>query len=346
MNDPFEALATPVEPLDPRPDFARELRARLVAALAPTIDLPERNITMSTATPSNAPSPVPAATRATALVPYVCVRDGAAALAWYVDVFGATEVLRVVGDDGRIGHAELRIGEVAIYLSDEYPDLGVVAPPTLGGTAITLHLTVDAVDAVYARAVAAGATPQGEPADQPHGARHGTLIDPHGHRWMLSQQIEQVDVGQYAARADGSGFTVTGGPAPAGAIWAAMNYADAPAGIAFLTDVLGFHAELVVPDDADPAIIHHSQLTWPGGGTLQAGSANRPGNVYSQRPTGAESLYLVTPDPHAVWARCQAAGVEVVQEPMTPDYAPDTMVFSVRDPEGNIFSVGSYSGEG
>ena len=337
MTDPFDSLTAPVEPLDPRPDFTRDLRSRLVAALELPVDLPERNPPMTTHT----------AVQARTVTPYLCVHDGPAALEYYREAFGASETMRVEGDDGRLGHAEFAIGDATFYLSDEYPEYGVRSPRSLGGTPVTLHLDVTDVDALYARAVAAGATAQGQPEDQPHGARHGTLIDPFGHRWMVSQQVEQVSVDDYAARSQGSGFTVSSAASrPTGAIWAAMNYADARAGIAFLTDVLGFTAQLVVPDDADPSVIEHSQLVWPEGGTLQAGSANRPGNPYSQRPTGAESLYLVTADPHAVWARCRAAGAEVVQEPMEPPYAPGTMVFSVRDPEGNIFSVGSYSGEG
>lgn len=343
-RDPFEALSRPAERLAPRPDFARDLRSRLVAALDLPVPLPGRNPTVPTPTaPSTTATPVVAHT----VTPYLCTRDAGAALAWYTEAFGAVERMRVVGDDDRLGHAEFAIGAATFYLSDEYPEIGVLSPAALGGTPITLHLDVEQVDEVFARAVAAGATPQRPPEDQAHGARHGTLVDPYGHRWMLSQQVEQVGVDEYAARSQGSGFTVTSGAAgrPQGAIWAALNYADAPAGIAFLTDVLGFEAQLVVASEHDPSVIEHSQLRWPEGGIVQAGTANRPGNAYSARPTGAESLYVVTADPHAVWERCQAAGVEVVAPPMEPDYAPGTMVFSVRDPEGNIFSVGSYAGE-
>ena len=188
------------------------------------------------------PTDVATAVRAHRVTPYLCVHDGAAALAFYAEAFGAVEAMRVVDDDGRLGHAEFAIGDVTFYLSDEYPEYHVTSPRTLGGTPLTLHLDVDDVDAVYARAVAAGATAQGEPADQPHGARHGTLIDPFGHRWMVSQQVEQVSIEDYAARSQGSGFTVQAG-SPAGfqgAVWPSLVYADAHAGIAFLTDVFGF----------------------------------------------------------------------------------------------------------
>lgn len=337
--DPFDALAVPDQPLTPRADFVRELRSRLVAALDLPVTLPERTISMTATT---APS-VASRLTAHAVTPYLCARDAVAALAWYVDAFGAVERMRVVGDDGRLGHAEFEIGAATFYLSDEYPEYGVVSPTTLGGTSVTLHLDVDDVDAAFARAVDAGARELVAPADQPHGARHGTLVDPYGHRWMLSQQLEPVSVAEYQARATGTGFTVSA--RPTGQIWAALNYADAPAGIRFLTEVLGFVPRIVVPDEADPDVILHSQLEWPEGGVVQAGSAGRPGNPYAARPTGAESLYVVTADPHAVWERCQAAGVEVVTPPTEPDYAPGTMVFSVRDPEGNIFSFGSYAGE-
>lgn len=344
-NDPFDVLGAHGGDA-PTPDdgFVTRLRARLVTALdldhdndRRRIDLPERKPTMSTNRTS---------TTTATVVPYLCAHDAAAALRFYADAFGASEVMRVEGDDGRLGHAEFVIGGTSFYLSDEYPEMGVVSPRTLGGTTVSLHLTVTDVDDAFTRAVGAGATSVTEPADQPHGSRHGTLVDPFGHRWMLSQTIEDVDVATYRDRAADDGFTVTAPTAPpVGQIWAAMPYADAPAGIRFLTDVLGFEEQIVVPNEDDPTVIEHSQLRWPEGGILQAATANRPGNPYSQRPTGSESLYIVTADPEAVWRRCQDAGVEVVDPPRVPEYAPDTMVFSIRDPEGNIFSIGSYAGE-
>lgn len=161
----------------------------------------------------------------------------------------------MVGDDDLIGHAELTVGEARFMLSDEYPGMGVVSPRTTGGTTVAIHLEVDDVDELYRRAVRAGATSLREPADQAHGARHGTLVDPFGHRWMLSQQLQRLSVDEYAARADGSGFRVqsgrirhgsrTGGPYRDG-IWAVVTYADPPAGIRFVTEVLGFEEQVLV----------------------------------------------------------------------------------------------------
>jgi PhnB protein len=379
LRDPFDALSTPPVPSPPTPAFARRLRDRLRRELdltddsltdLPTIELTERTRTMTSTTDTttnntttNNTTTTDTTTGDTTTAPpagataisYLAVHDGVAALDWYADAFGAVELMRVVGDDGRVGHAEVSIGGANFYLADEYPEIGVVSPRTLGGTSVTLHLTVDDVDTIFARAVDRGADAVMAPADQPHGNRHGTLVDPFGHRWMVSQPIEAVDAATYAARAASAGFEVStppAAPAPAtptspvaGQIWAAIPYGDAPAGIRFLTEVLGFEARIVVPNDADPSVIEHSQLVWPEGGVLQAATADRAGNPYSQRPLGSESLYVVTADPDAVGERCRTAGVEVVDPPSHPEYAPHTMVFSIRDPEGNIFSFGSYAGE-
>ena len=132
-------------------------------------------------------------------------------------------------------------------------------------------------------------------------------------------------------------------PASAGGIWAAINSDDAPAMIRFVVDVLGFTEELVVPG-ADPSVVVHSQLHWPEGGVVQVGSANRPGNVFSERAVGQQSLYVITADPSAVHERCVASGVEIVAPPDSPEYDPDGMVFSIRDREGNLWSFGTYAG--
>jgi PhnB protein len=336
MSDPFDVFGGTDEPVQPRPEFAAELRAQMALLL-------------NTPTISTNPTPRSTVMPTTRVVPYLTVHDGPAALAFYSAAFGAVEVMRVVMDEatGQLGHAEFHIGDAAFYLSDEFPEMGVVSPQRLGGTAVALHVEVDDVDAVFARSVAEGATPLAEPADQPHGARHGTLVDPFGHRWMLSQQLEQVELAEYGDRMRKQGATVTGA-APAarsttGGIWAALNYADAVAGIRFMTDVLGFEEDLVVTGE-DSTVVEHSQLRWPEGGVVQAASANRPGNVYSERPIGTESLYVITANPQVVYDRCVAASVEVVQAPESPDYDPDGMVFSIRDAEGNIWSFGTYAG--
>lgn len=100
---------------------------------------------------------------------------------------------------------------------------------------------------------------------------------------------------------------------------------------------------VAVPNDTDESVIEHAQLRWPDGGGIMLGSSNRPGNRFSQRPTGADSVYIVTADPDAVYDRAVAAGAEVFAELVEHDY--DSRGFSVTDPEGNIWSFGADGDE-
>ncbi len=121
-----------------------------------------------------------------ALTPYLCVHDAARAIEFYTQAFGAIETLRLDAPNHRIGHAELRIGEARLFLADEFPEIDVLSPRTLGGSPVLLHLTVPDVDAWFDRALSAGATVLRPVADQGHGHRNGKLTDPFGHNWMLS----------------------------------------------------------------------------------------------------------------------------------------------------------------
>ena len=123
----------------------------------------------------------------TRLNPYLTVHDGTAAVDFYAAAFGAREVgQRHVEEDGRIGHATLRIGEDEFYLSDEYHEYGAYSPRTLGHCSAAMVLRVDDVDAAYAAEVAAGATVDREPSGAEDGERRGWLVDPFGHRWALN----------------------------------------------------------------------------------------------------------------------------------------------------------------
>lgn len=171
----------------PSSNFSVELRRQLEAALTtpaanpiPIIDLPERKQPAM----SNVTAP---ATQI--LTPYISVHDGAAALDWYRDAMGATETVRYVGDDGRLGHAEFVVAGARVMLSDAYPEIGVVAATSYEGSSCALHLEVADCDAMHERAVELGAASSMAPTDQPHGARTATIVDPYGHRWMLSQQL-------------------------------------------------------------------------------------------------------------------------------------------------------------
>ncbi|TMV14459.1 VOC family protein [Arenibacterium halophilum] len=139
------------------------------------------------------------------VTPYMCVRGAEAAIQFYKDVFGARELFRLTDPgDGRIGHAELVIGGAEIYIADEYPDFGALGPDAIGGTPVTLHLSVTDCDVACARAEAAGAIVLRRPADQFFGERTAQIQDPWGHRWFLAQWIEDVTPETMQARWNGS----------------------------------------------------------------------------------------------------------------------------------------------
>lgn len=126
------------------------------------------------------------------MTPYLCIKRAADAIAFYRDALGATEVSRIVAPDGRVSHAEIRIGGVALYLADEFPEIDVVSPRTLGGSPVLLHLTVLNVDELAGRAIAAGMTVLRPLANQDYGYHNCKLADPFGHNWMLSSPINDA----------------------------------------------------------------------------------------------------------------------------------------------------------
>ena len=129
--------------------------------------------------------------RVTAVTPYLAINGAAAAIDWYRDVFGAEEVTRWHDPDGRVSHAEIRIGGVPIFLADEHPEFEhIVGPLTLGGSPILLDLDVDDVEGLFSRAVAAGATPVRLPDHPTSGVQAAKITDPFGHVWLLTRMLE------------------------------------------------------------------------------------------------------------------------------------------------------------
>ena len=207
----FDALRASGVAGEPDRRFVDRLRADLLAALSPTIPLPDRStivpIPTTTTTTDIPPEPAASTTRG-GLVPYIAVRGAAAAIDWYGRVFGARELTCYTADDGIIGHAELAIGSARLMLSDEYLEFGAASPEHLGGTSVALNLDVPDVDAVFRRAVAKGATVRREPADQPYGERSCQFLDPWGHRWMVqttiaSPTIDEIDACHGGLHRDG-----------------------------------------------------------------------------------------------------------------------------------------------
>ncbi|HEX8366811.1 MAG TPA: VOC family protein [Allosphingosinicella sp.] len=127
------------------------------------------------------------------VTPYLIIDGAAEAIRFYGEAFGAIEVLRMpMGDSGKLAHAEIRIGDSHVMLSDEWPDQGMFGPKARGGATASLMIYLPDVDAAWARAIKAGCTAERPPENQFWGDRMGTLTDPFGHRWTLSTHIEDV----------------------------------------------------------------------------------------------------------------------------------------------------------
>ena len=135
------------------------------------------------------------------VTPYLCVRGAADAIEFYADVFGAVERMRMPQPDGRIGHAELQIRDSVVMLADEFPDMGVLSPQSIGGTPVTLNVYVDDVDAAVDRAVAAGATLTRPVENKFYGDRAGQIVDPWGHQWSVATHVEDVAPDEMQRRA-------------------------------------------------------------------------------------------------------------------------------------------------
>ncbi len=131
----------------------------------------------------------------------LCVRGAAEALEFYARAFGAKERMRLMMPDGKIGHAEIEIGDTRVMLSDEFPEHGA-SPAALGGTTVALTLYVADADAVFARAIEAGAKVKRPVQDQFYGDRSGRIEDPFGHNWSIQQRLEDVSPKKMQKRLD------------------------------------------------------------------------------------------------------------------------------------------------
>ena len=135
------------------------------------------------------------------VTPYLIIHAAAQALEFYSRAFGAVEVMRLSGPQGKIMHAEITIGDSRVMVADEFPQMGAISPRSLGGTAVGLAIYVENVDRVFERALASGATMLSPVKDQFYGDRSGTLQDPFGHRWTIATHIEDLTVEEIQKRA-------------------------------------------------------------------------------------------------------------------------------------------------
>jgi PhnB protein len=137
--------------------------------------------------------------------PYLIVKDAARAIEFYKKAFGAMELMRMPGAGGKIGHAEIKIGDSPIMLADEVPGMGFRSPESIGGSPVSILLYVEDVDAVFNEAVAAGAKVQRPVADQFYGDRSGGVTDPFGHVWYIATHKEDVSPEEMKKRAAAAG---------------------------------------------------------------------------------------------------------------------------------------------
>ncbi|HTU65988.1 MAG TPA: VOC family protein [Steroidobacteraceae bacterium] len=142
-----------------------------------------------------------------ALTPHLVCKDAVRAIEFYKQAFGAEEQFRLTGPDGALIHASLRVGDSMLLLTDECPPMGAFGPQKLGGSPVTIHLSVADADASVARAVAAGAKSTMPVTEMFWGARYGVLQDPFGHSWSVATQVknlspEEIRAGLQAAMRD------------------------------------------------------------------------------------------------------------------------------------------------
>ncbi len=135
-------------------------------------------------------NPIPAGYHS--VTPYLIIKGAARALDFYQRAFGATELMRIPGPGDQIGHAEMLLGDSHIMLADECPQMKALSPQTIGGTPVLLHLYVPDADAMFAQAIAAGASVEEPMENKFYGDRSGSVLDPFGHRWTLSTHVEDV----------------------------------------------------------------------------------------------------------------------------------------------------------
>jgi len=139
------------------------------------------------------------------VTPYLIISGAGEAIDYYKKAFGATELLRMPAPGGKIGHAEIKIGDSPIMLADEFPEMGYKSPRTLGGSPVSIMIYVNDVDAIFDQAVAAGGKVQRPVKDQFYGDRSGTLEDPFGHVWHVATHKEDVSAEEMAQRAQAAG---------------------------------------------------------------------------------------------------------------------------------------------
>jgi len=300
----------------PRPDFKARLKADL-----------QRRAKMATA----AAKPVPE-TR-TSAIPYLAVRNAAAAIDFYKRAFGATEVMRLVQPDGRVGHAEIEIGGAKIYLADEFPEIDFRSPESLGGSPVRIHLNVPDVDESAGRALAAGAAVVRPVADQFYGDRSGQFRDPFGYIWVLSTHKEDMspeEMQRRAAQESAASSAVSFIREGFHTVTPYLIIPHAAEWIDFVKQAFGAEEHFRAKRPGAEDIIMHAEVKI-GDSMIELADAN------PQFPATPCTLLLRVGDPDAAYARAVGAGATVFDPVTDHDYG--SRGGTVVDASGNRWHI-------
>jgi PhnB protein len=326
---PVAALARVASELRglPRENFKAALRAQLEGR------------TPMASKAATAPEPQQTATA------YLTVNGAARALEFYKQAFGAVEIMRLNGPGDKIGHAQIRIGNTTIMLSDESPAYGVLSAQTLGGSPVRIHLQVDDADALAARAIAAGAKIVSPVQDQFYGDRSGRISDPFGFTWIISAHKETLSPEEMQRRFDA---LTENAPAPSGqskksdaqasyiregfrTITPYLTVADAPQLINFVKQTFG--AEETYRGTGSAGGVHCELRV---GNTMLMVGGGSAGSSWSGTP-GPSSLHIYVPDCDATYERALRANATSISEPADQPWR--ERLARVKDPSGNNWFI-------
>ena len=275
------------------------------------------------------------------LVPYLTVRGGVDALAFYKRAFGAKETVRMTEPSGRLGHAEMTIGDAAFMLADEYPELGIFSPQSLGGTPVRLHIYVPDVDGTFACAVNEGASVAIPLKDEFYGDRTCRLTDPFGHSWIVSTRKETVSPDEMKRRMDalekekakGGSAKPPVRPIPAGmrTVTPYLIVKDANRVIEFAKKAFGAREKF--RSDRPGGGVAHAEI-WIGDSVVMLADA---GSEFPARPSML-NLYVENVDD--VYRHAIDAGAKSLREPATQFYGDRSA--GVEDVGGNQWWISTH----
>jgi PhnB protein len=314
----------------PRPGFKDRLKSDLQGRTSMTTPA------MVSTTIARVPEEYPTA------VPYLAVRNAKAAIDFYKSVFGATEISRLADADGKIAHAEIKIGNSLIFLADESLEFGRPSPESLGGSPVRMSMHVENVDAFVEKALAAGAKLLLPVKDTFYGYRSGRIADPFGHVWIVSTRTEEVSASEVQRRLDAMGTQARQparqeAPGPVRPIPEGFHtitpYLIVPGAsrlIDFLAQTFGAAEEVRIPTP-DGKIMHARVRI--GDAMLELADSN------AQYPPLPMPLHVYVADVDSIFHRAVEAGCTVLHPPTDQDYGDHD--FAVRDAFGNHWYVGT-----